>query len=505
MGQLLLGSLALAGALYVAGGLAVWQCVLLTVLAAGVYRYLKGSAPLAMPLPENNPAWLTGNSYVAGVSTTDNIKNFYTEMKHHKMSWYWQFATPTLMVTDLELIKQVQITAFEHFKDGKFIPDDYLATMGLQLGLVDARGEQWKELKKLLTPAFSGPRIRKTAEAMNRVGDLMVQHLARQGEQEDQVNVEDAMEKFSMTCIAEVVFGVDVNCFEDPDNAFFEKGKTLMQMWRFLMVMFTPTLMKWLRIPVFNPKSVKHFQAMCASIVEQRKNSKVEKKDILDNLIRASETSPLMTPDMMFTSMTQFFSDGYEGVSRISSVVIYLLALHSEVQEKLFEEVVEVVGEKENVSQEDTTNLPYLDQVINEATRMNPVVFTGRECNKDFRVPGTDLTIPQGTKIMIPIPGLHYDPDIWGDPEVFRPERFSPENRGDIPAGAFQPFGMGPRQCIGLNIIKMEMKIMICHLVRNFRLNPLGSMSLPLVFHPTEPFSLKDKVSVDFVSRKRDG
>ena len=98
---------------------------------------------------------------------------------------------------------------------------------------------------------------------------------------------------------------------------------------------------------------------------------------------------------------------------------------------------------------------------------MNPVVFTGRECNKDFRVPGTALTIPQGTKIMIPIvstgagagagagaggkeksivqPGLHYDPDIWGDPEVFRPERFSPENRGDIPAGAFQPFGMGPR------------------------------------------------------------
>ena len=250
------------------------------------------------------------------------------------MSWYWQFATPTLMVTDLDLIKQVQVTAFDHFKDGKFIPDDYLATMGLQLGLVDARGEEWKELKKLLTPAFSGPRIRKTAEAMNRVGALMVHHLTRQGEQGEQVNVEDAMEKFSMTCIAEVVFGVDVNCFENPDNAFFENGKSLMQMWRFLMVMFTPTLMKWLRIPVFNPKSVKHFQKMCSGIVEQRKNSKVEKKDILDNLIRASETSPLMTPDMMFTSMTQFFSDGYEGMSRISSVIIHLLALHPEVQEQ---------------------------------------------------------------------------------------------------------------------------------------------------------------------------
>ena len=73
---------------------------------------------------------------------------------------------------------------------------------------------------------------------------------------------------------------------------------------------------------------------MCSGIVEQRKNSKVEKKDILDNLIRASEASPLMTPDMMFTSMTQFFSDGYEGMSRISSVIIHLLALHPEVHQQ---------------------------------------------------------------------------------------------------------------------------------------------------------------------------
>ena len=43
-------------------------------------------------------------------------------------------------------------------------------------------------------------------------------------------------------------------------------------------------------------------------------------------------------------------------------------------QEKLFEEVVEVVGEKENVSQEDTTNLPYLDQVITSTIMISPLL-----------------------------------------------------------------------------------------------------------------------------------
>ena len=215
------------------------------------------------------------------------------------------------MARDLELIKQVQVTAFDHFSEGYLIPDDYLKIMGLQLGLLDARGEEWRTLKKLLTPAFSGPRIRKTAGAMNRVGKLFVEHLKEQERNGAEIDILGDIEKFAMTCLADVGFGTDANCFSDPENAFFVKGKALYEIWRFMGIMFTPNIMKWFRISVTNPKSIKHFEKMLHQIVDQRKGSSVEKKDILDSLIKASEESPLMTPDMMFKTMTQFFTDGF--------------------------------------------------------------------------------------------------------------------------------------------------------------------------------------------------
>ena len=98
---------------------------------------------------------------------------------------------------------------------------------------------------------------------------------------------------------------------------------------------------------------------------------------------------------------------------------------------------------------------------MNEVLRMIPVPNTFRLCTKDYAVPGTDFTIPKGTKVIIPIVsdqismchaisyimkgGLHFDEDIWEEPDVFKPERWSPENKAKIPSVAFQPFGFGPR------------------------------------------------------------
>lgn len=485
-------------------GLTIWQTALLSFLGTLLYRLIKGGTPLPLPLPENKPKWIVGNSVRSGVSMVDNIRNFYDETKQHKMSIYWEFGRPCIMATDLDFIKQVQVTAFDHFSEGYLIPDDYLKVMGLQLGLIDARGEEWRTLKKLLTPAFSGPRIRKTAAAMNRVAKLLVQHLKEQERNEKQIKILEDLEKFAMTCLAEVAFGIDINCFSDPENAFFIKGKTMTEVWRLMGIIFFPKVMKWFRIAAYNPKSVKHFEKMCLQIVEQRKGSSVEKKDILDSLIKASKDCPLMTPDMMFKTMTQFLTDGYEGFSRIMNSTIYLLTAHPQALEKLEEEIEEVMGERDDVTEEDLVNMVYLEQVVCEGIRMNCVMYTFRECVKPYKVPGSEHTIPKGTRVIIPIAGLAYDKDIWVDPETFRPERFSSENKGSIPSAAYQPFGIGARQCPAPNLMKMEMKVMLCHLVKNFRLTPRDKMEMPLAFHPTENMLLKEEVKVDISSKERE-
>lgn len=78
-----------------------------------------------------------------------------------------------------------------------------------------------------------------------------------------------------------------------------------------------------------------------------------------------------------------------------------------------------------------------------------PLPFLDRECTMPYKMPGTDLVIPKGTIIYIPMMGLQYDTDYFKDPESFIPERFSKDRADEIVPFTFIPFGEGPRICIG--------------------------------------------------------
>jgi cytochrome P450 len=70
-------------------------------------------------------------------------------------------------------------------------------------------------------------------------------------------------------------------------------------------------------------------------------------------------------------------------------------------------------------------------------------------CTQRYKVPGIDMVIEAGTEITIPSYHIHMDPDYYPKPHRFDPDRFSKENRANIPNGAYLPFGDGPRKCIG--------------------------------------------------------
>lgn len=87
---------------------------------------------------------------------------------------------------------------------------------------------------------------------------------------------------------------------------------------------------------------------------------------------------------------------------------------------------------------------------LTETLRRHPPAHaSNRCCNKRFKVPGTDIFIEPGVKVVIPIHGIHSDPQYYPDPEKFDPERFSPENRAQRDQMTFIPFGDGPRNCVG--------------------------------------------------------
>lgn len=97
--------------------------------------------------------------------------------------------------------------------------------------------------------------------------------------------------------------------------------------------------------------------------------------------------------------------------------------------------------------------LKYLDMVISETLRKwSPAPFIDRKCTKDYELDlgdGKKLTIKKDQLVFLPFYALHHDERYFPDPEKFEPKRFSDENKDAIVPGSFNPFGSGPRVCIG--------------------------------------------------------
>ncbi|KAH9380516.1 hypothetical protein HPB48_008451 [Haemaphysalis longicornis] len=102
---------------------------------------------------------------------------------------------------------------------------------------------------------------------------------------------------------------------------------------------------------------------------------------------------------------------------------------------------------------------------------------------------------PKGVSIMAPTWHLHHDPTVWPDPFVFRPERFDPDESGDgllqHHPGAYLPFGLGPRICIGKRFALLELKMAVCRILRQYRVvrcpqtqEPLKLMVQSVIINP---------------------
>lgn len=118
--------------------------------------------------------------------------------------------------------------------------------------------------------------------------------------------------------------------------------------------------------------------------------------------------------------------------------------------------------------------------------RKYPVIAQlNRQALKDYTVPGhVKYVIKKGMPVLIPVLGIHHDPDIYPNPQVFDPERFSAEMTKQRDPMLYLPFGNGPRNCIGERFGLMQSRLGLAYLIRNFRVNICSKTEIPLTFDP---------------------
>ena len=121
---------------------------------------------------------------------------------------------------------------------------------------------------------------------------------------------------------------------------------------------------------------------------------------------------------------------GYDTTGSLLSYACYELSKNDEVQEKLRQEVEEIMdGDDKVLKYEDVQKMTYMDQVLSETLRLHvPLAMLQRVASRDYTLPGTNIAIPKGAEAWINPVGIHSDMKHYPNPDVFDPDNFSAEN-----------------------------------------------------------------------------
>jgi cytochrome P450 len=202
-------------------------------------------------------------------------------------------------------------------------------------------------------------------------------------------------------------------------------------------------------------------------LIAERRASGHDEGDVLSMLLMAQDGENGLTDEQVRDNVMTLMAAGHETTANALTWTLYLLAQNPNVCNKLLAEVQRVLrGRVPTVA--DMPSLPYTEWVINESMRLYPPVWMmGRRAIERFEMGG--YSFPAGTAFGMSQWVLHHMPEIWGDADVFRPERWEPTEAKKVPQWAYFPFGGGPRICIGMPFAQLEAKILLVTILQHYR------------------------------------
>ncbi|KAK9371303.1 cytochrome P450 [Lipomyces kononenkoae] len=369
-------------------------------------------------------------------------------------------------------------------------------------GLLNAEGDSHKRQRKLLMPAFSFGHIKSLTPVFVEKALALSTHIAGVlGTDKDKVekviNVQPMIHATTLDVIFKAGFGTEFNALENEDHELVRAYRNVFTVGK---------ITNWVRfavaldiifgagvIPTKRNKQIaaskKIVQKFATDLVqEKRQKQKIAStfgkttsktdKDILNILIQ--EGKDAWTDHEIVNNLMTFLAAGHETTSSATSIALYLLAKHPEVQSNLRAEIREHIPEYPSelagadsdllasLTYEKIESMKYLNNVCRESLRLiPPVPITGRQAAEDVMVDG--VLVKKGTLVFIAIAAINQLKSFWGeDADKFNPDRWNNLSAEALSPYSFLTFIQGPRACIGRKFSEIEFKCLLIALIGRF-------------------------------------
>ncbi|KAM6926464.1 thromboxane-A synthase isoform 1-T4 [Lycodopsis pacificus] len=466
---------------------------------------------------------------------------------HGRVCGYYLGRTPVVVIADPDMLRQVMVRDFSSFTNRL---TRLFATKPMTDCLLMLRNERWKRVRSILTPSFSAAKMKEMVPLINTATDSLMSNLNVSAESGEAFDIHRCFGCFTMDVIASVAFGTQVDSQKNPDDPFVRHAQMFFSFsfFRPIMLFFiafpfiTAPLMRF--IPNKRRDEMNHFFInIIQKIIKQREEQPAEqrRRDFLQLMLDARTSKDSVSLDHFDTAshagdqQTQHSSDqddrllpqepssrrpqkkmitedeivgqafvfllaGYETSSNTLAFTCYLLAINPECQCKVQQEVDDFFTRHESPDYTNVQELKYLDMVISEALRLYPPGFRfARDIDQDYVLNGQLL--PKGATLEIPAGFLHYDPEHWPEPERFIPERFTPEAKANRHPFVYLPFGAGPRNCVGMRLAQLEIKMALVRLFHRFSIVACSETKVPLELKSSSTLGPKNGIFVKIQRR----
>ncbi len=340
-------------------------------------------------------------------------------------------------------------------------------------GLLAADTPAWREQRKVVQPAFHHDVISQVVKHSVTATEQVLDNL--KAAKSDIVDIDHQMMELALNVVGAALFGAD----------FEAKAKKLIS----ATLSGLDVVVARARTPIFPPRWLPTILNLKLQFANRTLNRAVDElianavknpgANSMVDLLVAELTAGNFTKAQVRNEIVTFIVAGHETVASALSWALHLISENPDIQERIHQEATLVLGARQPEFS-DYAKLGYTQAVLNEAMRLYPPAWVlSRSVLADDEIAG--IKIKAGSLIVISPWVVHRDQTAWPNPTKFDPARFLDKSKHA--AGAFIPFGLGNRMCIGKDFAMFEGVIALALLARDFVFEPTAQnvIALPAV------------------------